>query len=117
MNVKIEGLKYLICYDEATETIIFSGKLRLDNAGAILDQIVDLFDQILAKEPNQIILDVRQLEFLNSLGISTISKFIIKIRNKKCIHVIVKASNKFSWQNKSIVNLKKMMPTLSLEWE
>lgn len=115
--MNIEGPKYNICYDEKTDTIIFSGKLRLDNVDSAFSQILALFDQVLEKDPDQIILDVRQLEFLNSLGISTISKFVIKVRNQKSIHAVVRASRDFTWQNKSIINLKKLMPSLSLSWD
>ncbi|PSN20832.1 hypothetical protein C7271_00100 [filamentous cyanobacterium CCP5] len=115
--MRIEGSKYIICYDDKTNTISFSGKLRLDNIDKSLSQLVGLLDQILEEEPDQITLDVRQLEFLNSLGISTISKFIIKVRNRRSIHAAVKASKESSWQSKSIVNLKKIMPSLSLSWD
>lgn len=115
--MNIEGPKYNVCYDEKTNTIIFSGKLRLDNLDKSFSQIIGLFDQVLENDPDQITLDVRQLEFLNSLGISTISKFIIRVRNQKSIHAVVRASSDFAWQNKSIINLKKLMPGLSLSWD
>lgn len=114
MNNKLA--KYSIHYDSETETISFSGKLRFTQTDPEFAEISELLKTVLKKDPPQITLNLEELEFLNSLGISMISKFIIKIRNKKSIHAIVKASHEISWQGKSLVNLQRIMPSLEFTW-
>lgn len=114
--MEIKNLKYSIEYDNQTETIYLNGKLRFIQTDSEFYEIADLFRRIIEEEPPQVIVNLERLEFLNSLGISMISKFVIKIRNKKSIHVIVKASNTISWQRKSLVNLQRIMPSLEIVW-
>lgn len=115
--VKIEGEGYCIACNEQASVISFSGKLGLKAMDSALDQMVSIFNRILDEEPPQITLNFRNLEFLNSLGISTISKFVIKVRNRKGIRVIIKASSDIPWQSKSLINLQRIMPGLALIWE
>lgn len=103
---------YSIHYDCEAEIISFSGKLHLVQREKAFHEILSWFDLMIKKEPPRILLDVSELEYLNSLGISIISKFIIRARDKKSIHVAVKISRKTTWQTKSLVNLRRIMPSL-----
>ena len=60
-------------------------------------------------------LDLRQLQFLNSSGINALSKFILHVRNQKVSQVLVQGSARFPWQEKSLINLQRLLPTLKLE--
>ena len=57
------------------------------------------------------------LEFLNSSGISILSKFVISVRKKKNISITVKGSNSIPCQGKYLKNLQRLMPNLKLEFE
>ena len=52
---------------------------------------------------------------LNSSGINTLSKFILHVRNHKVTQVVVQGSARFPWQEKSLINLQRLLPTLKLE--
>ncbi|MCK5877559.1 MAG: hypothetical protein KAG43_07985 [Candidatus Marithrix sp.] len=113
MEIKSEN--YYINYDNHTMTINCEGSLRL---GGVMEYspIVELFNQVLDTEPQLITFNIRQLQFLNSSGINVLSKFVIRVRQKKNIQMVVQGSEQIPWQNKSLKNLKRLMPSLQLEW-
>lgn len=60
-------------------------------------------------------INLKDLGFLNSSGISMLSKFVLSLRKKKGIQLIVLGSNDMPWQGKSLKNLEKLLPGLKLE--
>ncbi len=114
MEIKTEN--YSVRYEEETTTIIFQGSLRL-NGMQEYAPIVRLLDDVVESGVSTITLNLQKLEFLNSSGINVLSKFAIKVRQKKNIKLIVKASKAIPWQAKSLKNLQRLLPTLSLEVE
>jgi hypothetical protein len=79
--------------------------------------IVGLFEQVMECPPQKIIFNLRGLKFLNSAGINVISKFVISVREKQDIQMIIQGSTKIPWQSKSLKNLRRLMPELQLELE
>ena len=114
MEIKTEN--YKIVYDEASDHIVFDGSLRL-NGSAEYAPITKLLNDVAEREPEKIILDLKELNFLNSSGISILSKFVINIRRRKNIQMIVIGAKKNPWQGKSLKNLQRLMPSLKLEME
>lgn len=112
--MEIQSENYHISYDSQTMIVNFRGSFRL-NGMKDYEPIVDFLNQVAEQNPPTIILDLQKLEFLNSSGISILSKFIINIRKKQTTHIIVKGSKKIPWQDKSLKNLQRLMPTLVLE--
>ena len=105
---------YSVEYDSETATVILKGSLRLSGLEES-NPVVKLLNDVMAIEPETITLNLRELEFLNSSGINMLSKFVIKVRQKKNIHLIILASSRVPWQGKSLKNLQRLMPTLELE--
>ena len=108
---------YSIYYDCESEIVKLSGKLHLIQREKAFHEILSWFDLIIDKEPPRVLLDVSSLDYLNSMGISMIAKFVIRARDKKTIHVVVKASNEIVWQSKSLVNLKRIMPSIDFIYD
>ncbi|MCU0541797.1 MAG: hypothetical protein MUE44_06345 [Oscillatoriaceae cyanobacterium Prado104] len=113
---EIKGQDYSILYDRESATISFQGELSLGGPSDYAP-IVELLDEVANPEPPKITLDLKKLEFLNSSGISMLSKFVITVRKKKTIQLLVVGSNDVPWQQKSLKNLEKLLPTLKLELE
>ena len=113
---EIQGQDYSIQYDLESVTVYFKGELSLGGP-ADYAPIVQLLDEVANPEPSTITLNLKKLEFLNSSGISMLSKFVIAVRKKKTIQLLVVGSNDVPWQQKSLKNLEKLLPTLKLELE
>ncbi|MCC3406662.1 MAG: hypothetical protein JGK17_13925 [Microcoleus sp. PH2017_10_PVI_O_A] len=117
MNIQeIQGQDYSIQYDPQSVTVSFTGELSLDGSPDYAP-IVQLLEDVASPEPSHITLNVKKLEFVNSSGINMLSKFVISVRKKKTIQLLVVGSNDVPWQQKSLKNLEKLLPTLKLELE
>lgn len=119
MDVRsIEGESYSVTYEPETKTIHFSGSLRLSGMKEYTP-IVELMNAAAdGAMESRVILNLRELEFLNSSGIGMLSKFAIGMRKRETIEILVKGDRAIAWQGKSLKNLKRLMPEkLILEFE
>jgi hypothetical protein len=114
--MEIKTQDYSICYDPVTETVNCQGSLRLSGTEEYAP-IVKILNDLADREPQKIILNLQKLEFLNSSGINILSKYVIKVRQKGTIQMVVQGSKSIPWQGKSLKNLQRLMPSLLLELE
>jgi hypothetical protein len=108
----IKGPGYRVHFDEATSTIHFEGSLRLGTAE--YDPITNLLNAVVERKPSLINLRMTDLVFLNSSGINTLYKFAIGLRKLGSIEVHVASSSTIAWQSKSLPNLRKFLPTITI---
>ena len=113
---EIKEQDYRIVYDPDQATITFQGLLRLQGLPAYMP-ITDLLNDLAEQRPENIILDLRNLTFLNSSGIDMLLKFVIKVRKLKSSQLTVLVSDEVPWHKKSLNNLQRLMPGLKLEFE
>lgn len=113
METVITGDSYTLEWDSETRTAALKGILRLNG----LEEYAPISRFLLDAVPQgSMTLDLRGLEFLNSSGIATLSKFVIEIRNRKTVDLTVLGSKTVAWQGKSLINLSKLMPTLRMDF-
>ena len=113
---EIKGEDHIVQYDPESVTICFQGELSL--GGPVeYEPIKSLLEEVTATEPKMMTLDLRSLSFLNSSGISLLSKFVMGLRKKTQIKLIILGSKEVAWQDKSLQNLKKFLPGLELNVE
>jgi anti-anti-sigma factor len=110
----ITSEEYNIQHDLDTSTITFAGSLSLNSMEDYLP-IVEMLNTAIDNAPEKLRLDLRKLEFLNSSGISALSKFVIKARKSET-PLIICGSETVVWQTRSLKNLQRLMPALILEW-
>ena len=115
LSMEIKTDDYRIWYDTDTATVNCQGSLRLSGMDEYAP-IVELLETAINQEPPTMTLNLQELDFLNSSGINVLSKFAIKVRQKKTIDLVVKGSKDILWQGKSLKNLQRLMPSLTLEW-
>lgn len=111
---EIKSQDYSVEYDPQSVTFRFKGELSLGGPSEY-GAIAKLLDDVANEIPPMITLNLKELEFLNSSGISLLSKFAIGVRKKKTIKVLVIGSKNIPWQEKSLANLEKLLPSLKLE--
>ena len=104
---------YSIWYEPESATVYFRGYLRLTGIQEY-EPIMDLLLDALKRSPS-LNLNLRELEFLNSSGISMLSMFVVKVRSQGDVQLVLQGSNKILWQTKSLRNLQRLMPSLQLE--
>jgi hypothetical protein len=111
---EIKHADYQVVYDSATATVVCAGSYRL--SGPEYDAILEVLNAAANAGHPMLTLDLRELQFLNSSGINTLSKFVMQMRKKPTSQLIVKGSEQYPWQKKSLVNLQRLLPNLRLEF-
>jgi hypothetical protein len=104
---------YQVQYDEAAAIVRCSGSFRLH--GDEYKPVLDLLTQAADARPAMLTLDLRELQFLNSSGINTLSKFVLQVRKHDASQVRVQGSTRYPWQEKSLKNLQRLLPALQLD--
>lgn len=110
---EVKGDDYQVEYEPTSATVYFKGEITLGGPKDYAP-IVNLLNQVAASEPPTLRLNLKELAFLNSSGISMLSKFVLGMRKKKGIQLVVLGSKKTPWQGKSLKNLERLLPGLKL---
>lgn len=110
---EIKDQDYAVQYNSDSSIVDFIGLLSLNGAQEYAP-IAKLLNKIATEEPDEMTLNLKQLEFLNSSGISMLSKFVLGLRKKKAIQLVILGSKEMPWQSKSLKNLQKFLPSLKL---
>lgn len=109
----IEGDGYKVYLDDETGAVVLSGTLRLGGM-AEYAPIMDFLTEALDRNGNRLSVNMRDLQLLNSSGITMLSKFVIACRTKKA-ELTMQVSSNIPWQEKSLKNLQRLLPSLALE--
>lgn len=113
---EVKGEDYIVQFDPESVSVYFQGELSLGGSTEYAP-ITNLLKEVAESEPNTMTIDLRNLAFVNSSGISMLSKFVLSMRKKKGVQIVVLGSNDMPWQGKSLKNLEKLLPGLKLEIE
>ncbi|MDX6463673.1 MAG: hypothetical protein QOH35_4317 [Acidobacteriaceae bacterium] len=109
----IHGESFDIRLEEESSTILFKGALRLCGTEDYAP-ILDMLKETLTDPAMRIVLDLRELDFLNSSGITMLSRFVMEARDRPGIDLQVLASEAVPWHARSLRNLQRLMPGLSI---
>ncbi|HVP17537.1 MAG TPA: hypothetical protein VMU36_00970 [Spirochaetia bacterium] len=112
--MELRGEDYVVTYAESRHTVEFFGTLRLRDSSDY-KPLTDILDKALSDSAGLLVLDFRNLQFLNSAGINIISRFVISARKADTAQLRVLGNNEISWQQKSLGNLQKLWDKVSIE--
>jgi hypothetical protein len=112
--MEIKGEDFLVTFNEPKASVEFFGTIRLRDS---LDYkaINDLLETACQRVTGDLIMDFRNLQFLNSAGINTVSKFVISARGGARCLLKVLGNKQIAWQAKSLRNLQKLWPKVTIE--
>ncbi|MBP7699223.1 MAG: hypothetical protein KA101_01160 [Saprospiraceae bacterium] len=94
-------------FDSNSRTIHIEGSMRLANAKEY-EKVSGFLHDALKPHTNSIILNVKNLNFLNSSGITALSLFILHCKKQNYPKITIEGKNGISWQAKSLGNFRKL---------
>jgi hypothetical protein len=98
--------------EQENSTVLFKGALRLCGTEDYAP-ILDMLKETLVGPAMPIVLDLRELDFLNSSGITMLSRFVMEARDRP--ESICRCwLQKRSWHARSLGNLQRLMPGLRI---
>jgi len=110
--MEVRDATYRVWFDTSSSTVYFEGSLRLGTAE--YKPISKLLSDVLEENRPALTLHMLDLKFLNSSGINTLYKFAIALRKQGVSAVTVRGTTVIAWQTKSLANLKKFLPTITI---
>lgn len=113
---RIMGPDYRVEADPMTHTVVFQGVLRLEDTKAY-QPIADLVQQMMALDPEVLTLDLRKLSSMNSSGINSMSKFLMKASKQEGVKLVIKASKDIAWQDRMLRNIQRVVPGFELDFD
>lgn len=112
--MNIEGDGYRLTYEDGVISI--SGKLSL-----MLEHYAELeevFEKIIASKPSDLVLDIRNLEYLNSSGIKTICvSLILEAADMEGLGMKILCSNQYTWQKETVPTFEDLMDDMKIIFE
>jgi hypothetical protein len=105
MNNDTEQFSATVTPGEAR--VIFQGSMRLRSARDY-DAVKALLRGELEKDPPVLVLDFRDLLFLNSSGIGTIGQFIVEARRRATTAIVLHGTAAHPWQTRSLGTLQRI---------
>jgi hypothetical protein len=109
----LNGESYEIQVNDDNTTVFFKGALRLSGMDDYAP-ILKMLKETLIHPDVPIVLDLRELDFLNSSGITMFSRFVIEARDHVGINLKFLASESVPWHARSLKNLQRLMPSLNV---
>lgn len=113
--MQVTGDNYQAVYDRRVNTVFLVGNFRLNGPEEYQPVMFVLLEALAA--PDTLIVDVSKLDFLNSSGIAVLSKFVLEARKRGVHQLMFNANEDITWQSKSLKNLQRLMPSLTLNFQ
>jgi|GEM_PF-384818 len=110
---EIKGENYAVCGNFTTGKISFKGVVDSEDTDTY-NEMAELLNKMVENLPPILTLDLKELSFINSLGINMLSQFILSLRHQKDTQLVVLGSHTMPWQEKSLKTLERLLPDLKL---
>jgi len=95
--------------------VVFQGAMRMK--GAEEAPVIELLQHVVDRAVGEdyVVVDLHNLGFINSQGISVLYKFAINLRNKN-VNVNIFAVRQTAWQQATLNNNLKLSPDSTITW-
>ena len=111
--MEVKHNDYQIIFDAEHAAVRCSGSFRLRSSE--YEPIIKVLNAAADADLPTLTLDLRELRFLNSSGINTLAKFVVRLRVRDKSQTTVLGSRRFPWQRKSLRNFQRLLPSLAVE--
>ena len=112
--MEIKTQDYTVNYDAENATVTCKGSFMLSGTEEYAP-ILELLTSAAEQQEEKLSLDLRELEFLNSSGINTLTKFVIFVRKKQSLQLTVQGHDSVPWQVRLLKNLQRLLPQLEMQ--
>ncbi len=113
-SINQDKIKIDIVDENQEIKVVFSGDLDMADPGPLLDPFFgNIHEEIISGGIKKVILDFNNLTFLNSSGIKTIAKWIMKLAvmpEDKRYKMIIRQNKGITWQATSLPTLTYLVP-------
>jgi hypothetical protein len=109
----VNGESFEVRLEDDNATVFFKGALRLSGSEDYAP-ILELLKETLSNPTGLVVFDLRELDFLNSSGITMFSRFVIEARDRAGINLHFLANDAIPWHARSLKNLQRLMPSLNV---
>ncbi|MDA1353783.1 MAG: hypothetical protein O3A01_04840 [bacterium] len=103
---------YKVIVDEDGSEAFISGIMRLQSPSAYekpFEGIINTLDKC-----ENLLINIEELAFLNSSGISSLARIVLKARQLN-VSLIIKCKQEIPWQEKTLTSLAKLYPSLEIQ--
>ena len=103
------------CYNEESNTVSLQGCIRSGDP-EIYKQLDNVFQDAQKNNKLSLIWDLRALNDISSAGLGVLYRFAASKRENKDFALRIKANSSVYWQERSLPNIKKFLPSVQLEY-
>ena len=107
-------IDYTVNLDSEKEATI-SGKFRLSSPNSY-ETVFSEIKIAMEKGPKDFVLDLRNLTFLNSAGITSLARLIITGREHN-VPITIKGSDLIAWQLKTLDSLRRLWSKVTISFD
>jgi len=111
--MEVRETEALVRFAPESGTVFFSGALRLANVKAY-DNVVKLMHDAAAQVQGPLVLDFKELKFLNSSGITAVSLFVVGARKANTPQLRLVGAKTTAWQQKSLANFQMLWKDMAV---
>lgn len=104
-----------VYYDEAANSLVFSGRLRSVDSD-VFNSLETMLENASKINKLSMVWDLMALQDLNSAGLGVLYRFVARQRDNPDYVLKIRANSKIYWQDHSLPNLKKLMRHVHLEY-
>lgn len=113
---EIKQDKYHVNYDNSYATVTLTGDFLLNGTLAYEPILRILQNAARDQAGRELTLDISDLKFLNSSGLTMVTQFILYVSEKQLnLELRLQGQKKIIWQERLILNLQRLMPELKAD--
>jgi hypothetical protein len=116
MNLAIGDASFT--FDKEKAILSIEGALRLSGMQKYKEEgFFDFLKDAVKSCETTLMLDLSNLQYLNSSGVTAFSRFILEIKKEELPPIKVKGSTVISWQKKTLPNFPKLWNQIILDFQ